>query len=224
MIWKFWCLIGSRMGFIIWLSVLFQGISWNFRHKFHDIIKNLLGKLRSLCPRQQYLAWMKWMKYFYFIDVGLIIYTLISKVPHSLSLKGFGSFGSFQFSVVSDSLWPHALQHARLPCPSPTPRVYLNSCPLSWWCHPTISSSVVLFCSCLQFYPASGSFQMSQFFALSGQNIGALASASVLQMNIQDWFPLGWTGWISVQCKGLSRVFSNTTVQNHQFFRAQLSL
>ena len=127
----------------------------------------------------------------------------------------------FRHAVMSDSFWPHGLQHARLPCPSPTPRAYSNSCPLSRWCHPTISSSVGPF-SCLQSFPASGTFPVSQFFALGGQSIGA--SASVLPMNIQDWFPLGWTGWISLQCKGLSRVFSNTTVQKHQFFGAQLSL
>ena len=127
--------------------------------------------------------------------------------------------GSVQFShsVVSDSLQPQGLQHARLPCPSPTPRAYSNSCPLSWWCHPTISSSVVPFSSCLQSFTASGSFQMSQFFASGGQSIGASVSASVLPMNIQDWSPLGWTGWISLQSKGLSRVFSNTIVQKHQF-------
>ena len=129
----------------------------------------------------------------------------------------------FSRSVVSNSLWPHGLQHTRPPCPSPTPGVYSNSCPLSWWCHPTISSSVVPF-SCLQSLPASGSFQMSQFFASGGQSIGVSASASVLPMNIQDWFPLGWTGWISLLYKGLSRVFSNTRVQKHQFFSAQLSL
>ena len=125
-------------------------------------------------------------------------------------------FNSVQFScsVMSDSLQPHGLQHARLHCPSPTPRAYSNSCPSSQWCHPTISSSIVLFSSCLQSFPASGSFPMSQFFESSSQSIGASASASVLPMNNQDWFPLGWTGWISLQSKGLSRVFSNTTVQN----------
>ena len=111
----------------------------------------------------------------------------------------------------------------RLPCPSPTPRAYSNSCPLSRWCHPTISSSVVPFSSRLQFFPASGSFQMSQSFTSGGQSIGVSASASVLLMNIQDWFSLGWTGCISLQSKGLLRVFSNTTVQKHQFFSAQLS-
>ena len=127
-------------------------------------------------------------------------------------------------SDVSDSLWPRGQQHTKLPCPSPTPGAYSNSCPLSQWCHPTISSSVIPFSSCPQSFPASGSSQMSPFFASGGQSIGALASASVLPMNTQDWFPLGWTGWISLQSKGLSRVFSNTTVQKHQFFGAQLPL
>ena len=116
---------------------------------------------------------------------------------------------------MSISLRPHGLQHARPPCPSPTPGVHPNPCPLSQWCHPTISSSVIPF-SCLQSFSASGSFPMSQLFASGGQNIEVSASASVLPMNIQDWFPLGWTGWISLQSKGLSRVFSNTTVQKHQ--------
>ena len=125
----------------------------------------------------------------------------------------------FSCSVVSNSLWPHGLQHARLPCPSPTPGACSNSCPSSQWCHPTILSSVVPF-SCLQSFPASGSCQMSQFFVSGGQSIGVSVLASVLPMNFQDWFPLGWTGWISLQSKGLSRVFSNTTVQKHQFFGA----
>ena len=125
---------------------------------------------------------------------------------------------------MSDSLRPHEPQHARPPCPSPTPRVYPNSCPLSQWCHLTISSSVVLFSSCLQSFPTSGSFQMSQLFSSGGQNIGVSASISAHPMNFQDWSPLGWTGWISLQFKGLSRVFSNTTGQKHQFFGAQLSL
>ena len=130
----------------------------------------------------------------------------------------------FSHSVISDSFWPHGLQHARIPCPSPTPRAYSNSSPSSWWCHPTISFSVVPFSSHLKSFPESGSFQMSKFFAWNGQSIGVSTSGSVFPMNIQDWFPLGWTGWISLQSKGLSRVFSNTTVQKHQFFSAQLSL
>ena len=126
-------------------------------------------------------------------------------------------------SVVSDSLQPHGLQHIRLPCPSPTPGVHPNPRPLSQWCHPTNSFSVVLFSSCPQSFPASGSFQMSQLFTSGGQNIGVSASTLVLPMNTQDWSPLGWTVWISLQSKGLSRVFSNITVQKHQFFDAQLS-
>ena len=116
----------------------------------------------------------------------------------------------FTHSVMSGSLQPHGLQHARPPCPSPTPGVYSNSCPLNQWCHPTISSSVVPFSSLLQSLPASGAFPMSQLFPSGGQNTGVSASASVLPMNTQDWFPLGCTGWISLQSKGLSRVFSNT--------------
>ena len=127
-------------------------------------------------------------------------------------------------SVLFDSLRPHGLQHARLLCPSPIPRACSNSCPLSQWCHPTISSSLFPFSSHLQSFPASGSFPVSQFFTSGGQSIGASASASVLPMNIQDWFPLGWTGLIFSQSKELSRDFSNTTVQKHQFFGAQLSL
>ena len=136
-------------------------------------------------------------------------------------------FNSVQFShsVVFNSLQPHRLQHARPPCPSTTPGVYSNSCPLSQRCHPTISFSVVPFSSCPQSFPASGSFQMSQHFASGGQSIGVSASASVLPMNIQDFcYPLGWIGWISLQYKGLSRLFSNTTVQKHQFFGTQISL
>ena len=130
----------------------------------------------------------------------------------------------FSCSVMSESLQPHGLQHARLPCLSPILGVYSNSCPLSQWCHPIISSSVIPFFSCLQSFPASGSFPVGQFFTSGGQSIRVSALASVIPMSIQDWFPLGWTGWISLQAKGLSRVFSNTTVQKHQFFRAQLSL
>ena len=133
-------------------------------------------------------------------------------------------FTSFSLSIMSDSLQLHESQHTRPLCPSATPGVHPNPSPLSQWLHPTISSSVVPFSSCLQSFPASGSFLMSQLFTSDGQNIGVSASTSVLQMNTQDWSPLGWTGWISLQSKGLSRVFSNTTVQKHQFFGAQLSL
>ena len=135
------------------------------------------------------------------------------------------SYNSVQFSssVVSNSLQPHEPQHTRPPCPSPTSRVHQNPCPLSRRCHPTISSSVIPFSSCPQSFRASGSFQMSQLFVSGGQSIGVSASTSVLPMNTQDWSPLGWTGWISLPSKGLSRVFSNTTVQKHQFFGTQLS-
>ena len=125
---------------------------------------------------------------------------------------------------MSDSLRPYGLQHSRPPCPSPTPRVYSNSRPSSQWCHPAISSSVIPFSSCPQSFQASGSFPTSQLFASGGQSIGVSASISVLPMNTQDWSPLGWTGWISLQSKGLSRVFPNAIVQKHQFFTAQLSL
>ena len=137
-------------------------------------------------------------------------------------LKLESRFSQFSRSVMSDSFQPHGPQHARPSCPSPTPRVYSNSSSLNWWWHPTISSSVVSFSSRLQFFPASGSFQISQFFTSGGQSIGD--SVSILPKNIQDWFPLGLTGWISLQSKEFSRVFSNTTVQKHQFFRVQLSL
>ena len=140
-------------------------------------------------------------------------------------------FSSFQCScsVVSQwslghALWPHEPQDTRPPCPSSTPRAYPNSCPLSQWCHPTISSSVIPFFSCPQSFPASEFFPMSQLLASGGQSIGVSASTSVLSMNTHDWSPLGWTSWISLQSKGLSRVFSNTTFQKHQFFDAQLYL
>ena len=144
------------------------------------------------------------------VNVNINIFFTLKKI--------FWNSVQFSHSVVSDSLRPHELQHARPPCPSPIPRVYSNSRPSSQWSHPTISSSVVLFSSCPQSLPESGSLPMSQLFASGGQSIGVSASASVFPMNIQDWSPLGWTGWISLQFKGLSRVFSNTTVQKYQFF------
>ena len=155
--------------------------------------------------------------------IYIYLYTGRGTVWREVLLVIYEESVQFSCSVVSDSLWPHGLQHARIPCPSPTPRAYSNSCPSSCWCHPTISSSVIPF-SCLQSFPASGSFPMSQFFTSGGQSIGISASASVLLMNIQDWFILGLTSWNSLQSKGLSRVFCNTTVQKHQFFGAQLSL
>ena len=157
--------------------------------------------------------------------LGLVAFTLGTQVLPLIGELRSHKLCSVQFSQLScvqlfATSWTTARQP---PCPSPTPRVYSNSYPLSWWWHPTISSSVVPF-SCPQSFLASGSFPMSQFFASGGQIIGVSASASVFPMNIQDWFPLGWTGWISLQSKGLSRVFSNTTVPKHQFFGTQLSL
>ena len=146
------------------------------------------------------------------------IQTSLLDMNISLSKKQTGNSVQFSHSVVSDSLQPHGLQHTRPPCPSPTPRVNSNSCRLSQWCHPTISSSVIPFSSCPQPFPVSGSFQMSQLFTWSGQSIRGSASTSVLSMNTQDWSHLGWTSWTSLHSKGLSRVFSNTTVQKHQFF------
>ena len=162
-----------------------------------------------------------WLMYFVFLHAR------VKKIlTHAALCVAFKDITLVQFScsIVSDSLWAHGLQHARPPCPSPTPGVYSHSSPLSPWCHPAISSAVVPFSFRLQSFPASGSFQMSQFFASGGQSIGVSASTSVLSMNAQNWSPLGWTGWISLQSKGLSRVFSNTTVQKHQFFGTQLSL
>ena len=166
-------------------------------------------------------------------ESGIDIYTLLhvrQRANKNLlcstgdSIMTYNSLVQSNLSVVYDSLRPCELQHARPPCPSPTPGAYPNSCPLSCWCHPTISSSVITFSSCLQSFPASGSFPMSQLSTSGGQSIGVSASTSALPMNIQEWSPLGWTGWIFLLSKGLSRVFSNTTVQKHQFFSTQLSL
>ena len=157
------------------------------------------------------LCWLEILLFIYVDTFNPLLYIYLSLVQFSRSAM-------FHF------LWPYWLQHARLPCSSPIPRACSNSHPLSWWCHPTISFSVVPFSSCLQSFPASGSFQMGQFIASADQSIGVSASTSVLPMNTQDWSPLGWTGWISLQSKGLSRVFFNTTVQKHRFFGAQLSL
>ena len=157
-------------------------------------------------------------------DVACACKQKFSLVQFSSSVVS-DSFSSVQFScsVVSNSLWPHESQHPRPPCPSPTPGVHWDSRPLSQWCHPAISSSIVPYSSCSQSLPASESFPMSQLFAWGGQSTGVSALASFLPKNTQDWSPLGWTSWISLQSKGLSRVFSNTTVQKHQFFGAQPS-
>ena len=150
--------------------------------------------------------------------------THMGKESPELKLKITHIYYQFSSFQSLSRVWlSHGLQHTRLPCPSPTPEASSNSRPSSWWRHPTISSSVIPFSSCLQAFPASGFFLMSQFFASGGQSIGVSASASVLPVNIQDWFPLGRNGWISLQSKGLSRVFFNTTVQKHQVFSTQPS-
>ena len=171
----------------------------------------------QLCPFQAMEPWSR--------HISLSLSFLICEMPKKnvASFTGLSSSVQFSRSVVSSCLRPHESQHARPPCPSPTPRVYSNSCPSSQWCHPAISSSVTSFSSCPQSLTASGSFPMSQPFASGGQSIRVSVLASVLPMNTQVWSPLGWTGWISLQSKGLSRVFSNTTVQKHQFFGIQLS-
>ena len=175
----------------------------------------------GLCPFSCYTYWTGWLP-----SPLNAAWLLLSCFPTLYWKKTDTTFSSIQLShsVMSSSLWPHELQHTRPLCPSPTPRVHPNPCPFSQWCHPTISSSVIPFSFRLQSFPASGSFQNSRFFASGGQSIGVSALASVLPVNIQNWLPLGWTGWISLQSKGLSRIFSNTTVQKHQFFGTQLSL
>ena len=168
---------------------------------------------------------LKKSEFYYFQMPRKIIYQIFHNSDWKYTkYRPICSSVQFSCSVVSNPLWLHGPQHARLPCPSPTPGAYPNSCPLSRWYHAAISSSVIPFSSCPQSFPASESFQMSHLFASSGQSIGVSASTSVLPMNTQDWSPWGWTGWISLQSKGLSRVFSNTTVQKHQLFGAQLSL
>ena len=183
---------------------------WTFLGKEMSLLFNMLSSLvKAFLPRSKHL----------FISSLQSPSAMILEPLKIISL----SLIQFSCSVVSDSLRPHEPQRAGPPCPSRTPSVYPNSCPLSRWCHPTISSSVGSFSSCPQSFLASGSFPMSQLFTSGGQSIGASASASFLSMNIQEWFPLGFTGLISLQSKGLS-VFSNTTVQKHQFFGTQLSL
>ena len=162
-------------------------------------------------------------KLYIYLSLSIVVLWQSSFIFASLAVF-FSPISSVQLLSHIDSLQARGLQHARLRCPSPTPGAYSNSCTLSWWCHPTISSSVVPFSSCLQSFPASGSFPMSQFFTSGGQRIAVSVSASVLPMNIQDWSPWGETGCISLQSKGLSRILSNTTVQKHQFFSGQLSL
>ena len=225
----------STLPFIIlsWIIYWFA-----FPHKIKIIlsisIKQLAEILTELCWISR-LSWKNWnlnnIESFIHeqeISIHLFKCTLIKVFYNRYSLFTylFILFSSVQFShsAMSKSLWSHGLKHVRLPCPSPTPGTYSNPCALSQWCHPTVSSSVVPFSSHLQSFPASESFQRSQLFTSGVQSIGVSASASVLPMSIQDWLPLRLTGWISLQSKGPSRVFSNTTVQKHQFFSAQLSL
>ena len=176
----------------------------------------------TLSPKLNYIPdmLMHHSEFFWWSFIGAVIMFPVASAVSSMAPDTV----QFSRTVVSDSLHPHGMQQARLPWLSPTPGAYSNSPPPNQWCHPTISSSVVPFSSRLQSFPASGSFQMSQFFTSGGRNIGVSASTSVLPMNIQNWFPLGWTGWVSLQSKGLSKFFSNTTVQKHQFFGTQLSL
>ena len=189
----------------------------------------------TICWKHSFPHWMVVLSKIIWSSVkGLFLDSLVCSIGICLWFYASTSFEIwkwdfilFQFScsVMSDSFWLHGLQQVRLPCPSSTPGACSNSCPSSRWCHPAISPSVIPFCPCLQSFTASGSFPMSQFFASGGQRIGVSASTSVLPLNIQDWLLLGWTGLISLQSRGLSRVFSSTTVQkHHQFFGAQLSL
>ena len=203
--------------------------SWFLQPGFWDQMAKVgffpLWKLEScsLKPTRKTL----WIIYLFITAKSLVKYLSFQKeIGHFplLAWKSSDSSVHFSRSVVSNSLQSHEPQHARPPCPSPTLRVHPNPCPLSRWCHPTISSSVIPWSSCPQSFPASGSSPVSQLFASGGQSIGVLAPTSVLQMITQDWSPLGWAGWISLQSKELLRVFSNTTVQKHQFFGAQLSL
>ena len=207
-----------------WVAISFSRGSFQLRNR--TLVSHILGRHFNLWGTREAHSQSGLIYYIYIICVLLILFkTLVSLYVLSHVVRTQSYILHVQFSsVVSESLWPHGLQHARLPCPPPIPGAYSNSCPLSQWCHPIISSSVVLFSSHFQSFPASESFQMSQHFTSGGQSIGVSASASVLPMNIQDWFPLGWTGWISSQSKELSRVFSNTTVKKHQFFDTQLSL
>ena len=181
-------------------------LSYWIKHKFYSFIHTFI------------IFWS-------IVDTFIFLCVQFDALEHKqISVIPWYHLVQFSCSVMSDSLWPHGLQHARLPCPLPTPGAYSNSCPLSWWCHLTIFPSVVPFSSYLQSFPASGSFPVSQVFVSGGQRIGVSASSSIFLMNIQDWFPLKLTSLTSFQSKGLSRVFSNTTTQKHQFFSTQLSL
>ena len=183
-----------------------KSLSYWIKHKFYSFIHTFI------------IFWS-------IVDTFIFLCVQFDALEHKqISVIPWYHLVQFSCSVMSDSLWPHGLQHARLPCPLPTPGAYSNSCPLSWWCHLTIFPSVVPFSSYLQSFPASGSFPVSQFFASGDQSIRISASASVPPMNIQDWFPLGLAGLISLNSKGLSGVFSSSTIQKHQFLCTQPSL
>ena len=204
----------------IWKIYIIKWINIFQTSKMHNVTKPCMGE-RSIQLQDRPMDWsirsVYWYGFRFYTVSKMNFYNYLEKVINIY-------FCSFQFScsVVSDSLWPHESQHARPPCPSPTPRVHPNSCASSRWCHPAISYSVIPFSSCPQSLPAAGSFPMSQLFEWGSQSIGVTASASIIPMNTQDWF-LGWTGWISLQSKGLSRVFSSTTLQKYQIFGAQHS-
>ena len=213
----------------IFINLIFLNEGW----LFYRILNNHLLFLKILWLGGWFFCQSPWLPHVFSVRWQLELLedhrwqeVLVRDLSFLLVAALVAIFSSVQFScsVLSDSLQSHGLQHARPPCPLPTPGVNPNSCPLSWWCHPAISSSVVPFSSCPQSFPASGSFQMSQLFASGSQSIRVSTSASFLPMNILDWSPLGWAGWISLQSKGLSRIFSNTTVQKHQFFSTQVSL
>ena len=188
----------------IWFRITMDKVKWNFKNAKYE---RELAENKQWNGRRKFSLVSDYFKTLNALDISI-------KRDHSIQ---------FSHAVVSNSLRPHESQHARPACPSPTPGVHSNSCPSSWWCHPAISSSLVPFSSCPQSLPASESFPMSQLFAWGGQSTGVSALASFLPKKSQGWSPLEWTGWISLQSKRLSRVFSNTTVQKHQFFSAQLS-
>ena len=207
----------------IWTVALQACLSLVFSRQeyWHGLPCPLLGNLSDLGMEPQSLISLALASWYFTTSTT----QEASYTSHQLQQNTYSSCIPFNHSIVSDSLWPHGLQHNRPPCLSPTPRVYPNSCPLRRWCHPTISSSVVPFSSSLQSFPASEFFfPMCQLFASGGQSTGVSALTSVLPMNTQDWSPLGWTSWISLQSKRLSRVLSKNTVQKHQSFSAQLSL
>ena len=225
-IWKGRGQVWVGLGMHWWYSVTW---SWPCGGRKQQIVLGERSKIFSFCQMEPHVSQGVVIWYVWFAVGSKVRNLRIRKGMAGIFLSleitlGLVQLVQFSCSVMSDSLQPHGLQHARPPCLSPALGVYSNSCPLSRWCHPAISSCVFPFSSCPQSFTASASFPMSQLFASGGRTIGVSASTSVLPRNIQDWSPLGWTGWISLQSKGLSRVFSKTTIQQHQFFGTQLSL